>query len=69
MKGNEIGQNYEKRNEMKRKGSKEKTNWKRNEMGQEHIERNEMKGNRTGLVNMKWKWNEMRKLIVAYSGS
>ena len=54
MKGNEIGQNYEKRNEMKRKGSKEKTNWKRNEMGQEHIERDEMKGNRTGLVNMKW---------------
>ena len=54
MKGNEIGQNYEKRNEMKRKGSKEKTNWKRNEMGQEQIERDEMKGNRTGLVNMKW---------------
>jgi len=26
MKRNEIGQNYEKRNEMKRKGSKEKTN-------------------------------------------
>ena len=39
---------------MKRKGSKEKTNWKRNEMGQEQIERDEMKGNRTGLVNMKW---------------
>ena len=54
MKGNEIGQNYEKRNEMKRKGSKEKTNWKRDEMGQEQIERDEMKGNRTGLVNMKW---------------
>ena len=53
MKGNEIGQNYEKRNEMKRKGSKEKTNRKRNEMGQEQIERDEMKGNRTGLVNMK----------------
>ena len=54
MKRNEIRQNYEKRNEMKRKGSKEKTNWKRNEMGQEQIERDEMKGNRTGLVNMKW---------------
>ena len=39
---------------MKRKGLKEKTNWKRNEMGQEQIERDEMKGNRTGLVNMKW---------------
>ena len=65
MKGNEIGQNYEKRNEMKRKGSKEKTNWNRNEIGQEQIEKDEM----IGLVNMKWKWNKMRKLIEAYTGS